>query len=106
MAKTKAEIITDIANYVRDCGGKFSQWYIGIAADAEDRLFNGHAVNRNGDAWIYRLSASSTVARKVEDHFVAKGMNGGPAAAIRRPSTSTPIEKRRRQNPDPHRRAE
>ncbi len=76
MAKTKAEIVADIANYVRDCGGTFPRWYVGIAADAEDRLFNAHAVKKNGDVWIYRLCASATVAREIEDLFLSNGMDG------------------------------
>ena len=44
MVKTKTQIVAEIATYVRDCGGAFHRWYVGIAADAEDRLFDAHAV--------------------------------------------------------------
>jgi hypothetical protein len=78
VAKTKSEIITDITNYVRNNGGKYSGWYAGIAADARDRMFNGHAVQEKGDAWIYRECANATTAREVEDHLIKLGMDGGP----------------------------
>jgi hypothetical protein len=76
MAKTKAEIVAEIASYVRDCGGAFNRWYVGIASDAEDRLFNAHAVRKNGDFWIYRLCPSAAVAREIEELFISNGMDG------------------------------
>jgi hypothetical protein len=75
---TKAEIIQAIAAHVQKCGGNYSQWYSGIAADPEKRLFNDHNVDKAKDAWIYRPCASSEEARTIEDHFVQQGMKGGP----------------------------
>ena len=74
----KAQIIQAIADYVQKHGGSYGQWYCGIAADARKRLFNDHNVDEARDAWIYDTCASSDEARAVEDHFVAKGMRGGP----------------------------
>ncbi len=31
---TKTEIIQQIGDYVQQCGGSYSQWYCGIAADS------------------------------------------------------------------------
>lgn len=78
MAKTTTEIIADIANYVRDSGGAYSAWYAGIAADPRARLFNDHPVREQGDSWIYRESEGSDAARQIEEHLLARGMDGGP----------------------------
>jgi hypothetical protein len=75
---TKAEIIQEIAAHVQKCGGTYSAWYSGIAADAEKRLFNDHNVDKAKDAWIYRRCTTSDEARAAEDYFVQKGMKGGP----------------------------
>ena len=75
---TKAEIIQQIADYVRQCGGSYSQWYSGIAADSRARLFNDHNVDEKNGNWIFRGCASSDEARAVEDYFIGKGMKGGP----------------------------
>jgi hypothetical protein len=75
---TKQQIIQEIAAHVQKCGGSYSQWYSGIAADAEARLFNDHNVDKQRDAWIYRQCASSSEARDIEDYFVQRGMKGGP----------------------------
>jgi hypothetical protein len=75
---TKAEVIQEIAAYVQKCGGSYSQWYSGIAADSQNRLFNDHNVDKANGTWIYRQCASSDEARAVEDYFVQRGMKGGP----------------------------
>lgn len=75
---TKTEIIAEIQNYVRDCGGKYSGWYVGVAADPKKRLFNDHAVEEKGGAWIYRQCSTAAIAREVENHFIEQGMDGGP----------------------------
>jgi hypothetical protein len=75
---TKAEIIQAIAAHVQSCGGSYSEWYCGIAADAQERLFNDHSVDSKNGRWIYRQCANSADARAVEDYFVQRGMKGGP----------------------------
>ena len=79
MAKTRAEIVADIEDHIEDRGGPFSKWYVGIAADARDRLFKDHSVKEEGDVWVYRRVASSAEARKIEKYFIdTKGTQGGP----------------------------
>jgi hypothetical protein len=75
---TKERVTQEIADYVRNCGGAYSQWYVGIAADPQQRLFNDHNVDRNSGAWIYRTCGSSEEARAIEDYFILMGMKGGP----------------------------
>ena len=77
MADDKQKIISDIKAYVSKNGGAYSSWYVGIASDPKDRLFNDHAVAEVGGAWIYSPCASSTIAREIEDCFIALGMKGG-----------------------------
>ena len=55
----------------------YSQWYVGIAAEPEDRLFNEHGVQQS-DWWIQRRLASAEVARRVEDHLLKLGCEGAP----------------------------
>ena len=79
MAKTRAEIIAEIEDHIEDRGGPFGKWYVGIAADAQDRLFNDHSVKKEGDVWKFCRAASSAEARKIEKYFIdTKGTQGGP----------------------------
>jgi hypothetical protein len=74
---TKAEITNAIAGYVSKCGGAYSTWYIGIAADVKRRLFNDHAVSEKNDSWIYRGCENHDIARAIEKNFLDLGMKGG-----------------------------
>jgi hypothetical protein len=77
VASDKETVISDIKSHVANNGSSYSQWYVGIATDPRQRLFNDHAVRERGNAWIYRRCAVSNVARAVEKYFLAQGMRGG-----------------------------
>ncbi len=70
MAKDESTIKTEIKNHITSEGGAYSNWYVGIAKDARQRLFEDHKVKEKGDAWIHRQAESDDVARKIEDYFV------------------------------------
>lgn len=78
MANSKDTITSEISSHVTRNGGSSSQWYFGIATDPKQRLFGDHAVKENGDTWIYIPCGTSEVARAIEKHFLAQGMQGGP----------------------------
>ena len=78
MANDRNTIISEITAHVTKCGGRYSEWYAGIAADARQRLFSDHAVREGSDAWILRPCGSSGVAREIEKALFSLGMKGGP----------------------------
>ncbi len=78
MAYTAQQIISDINNYMKQHGGTNANWYVGIATDPGQRLFNDHNVMENNDLWIYRQAISSNVARSVEKAYLDAGCSGGP----------------------------
>lgn len=78
---TKTDIINEITNYINSsCPNNtpYSQLYIGIATDAEDRVFKDHCVDKDKDVWIICPSDTEQIARDVEKHFLNLGMDGGP----------------------------
>lgn len=77
MISTTEGAIAEIRNQIAKCGGYYSGWYVGIAADARDRLFRDHRVSENADSWIFRNCGNSTVARAVEQYFLNQGADGG-----------------------------
>ena len=81
--KTKQEIINDLDAHMKDGGGGYPAWYVGIASDARDRLFNNHKVKEKGDSWVYRQTSFSGVAREIEDYFVnTLGTDGGAGKGV------------------------
>jgi hypothetical protein len=77
MGKDKGTIVSEIKAYMTKWGGKYADWYVGIASDAERRLFNDHAVSKENGAWIWIRAASSEDARAAEKSLLALGMDGG-----------------------------
>ena len=75
---SKEQIIKDITNYMDNKGVQYwYEVYVGISKNPEDRLFNGHGVQKDHDPWIYRRAFSSSAARDVEAHFINLGTDGG-----------------------------
>ena len=87
MSDTANQIVADIKAHITSRGGTFDQWYVGIAADARDRLFSDHQVREKGDAWILRPAGTHQAARQIENHFVkrlgTRGGTGGGSTATR-----------------------
>lgn len=70
MASTNETIISEIKAFILKWGGRYIDWYVGIASDPRRRLFNDYSANEKNDGWIYRKVFNSDSARSVEDYFV------------------------------------
>lgn len=77
-----AKIETEILNYI---GSETkSDWYVGIATNAEERLFQDHNVDKENGRWIYRDAQSETDARDTEQHLLNNySFKGGAGGGIR-----------------------
>jgi hypothetical protein len=76
---SKQQIIDAInAHMARYPNTKNPNWYVGIAADARERLFDDHSVDERNGIWIYQQADSSNVAREVESAYHDAGCKGGP----------------------------
>jgi len=75
------KIIAEIKTHIKECGGNYSDWYVGITANKDQRLFVDHNVKENGGAWISYKASSSDLTRAVEKYFIddckTKGGPGG-----------------------------
>ncbi len=52
--KPNQQIFDDIALYLYNNGGVFSDWFVGVTAEPEYRLFTEHKVDKEKGLWIYR----------------------------------------------------
>lgn len=78
---TNQEVYNYIFNYINQFAFPFSQWYVGIATDANDCLFNRHKVNKNGH-WVFAKALTDKDAREIEkflidNHSTDGGCGGG-----------------------------
>ncbi len=75
----KERIIAELKTYIGNNGTSYREWYVGITADPEKRLFSDHGVSQQTGNWIYCLATSDSAARDAEDHFTnILGTYGGP----------------------------
>lgn len=85
--KSKENIIVGFEAYIAKHGGRFGDWYVGVAANPQVRLFQDHNVNESADAWIYQDAGNDEVARSVEKYFLeirlTQGGSGGGDSSTR-----------------------
>lgn len=75
---SKGKIISDIEDYVKSQTPNEARgaWYVGIAEDADQRLFNDHAVSKEKHKWIVREADSEATARGAESDLHVLGYDG------------------------------
>ena len=77
MAKDFQTIIDEIRGHLAKSGKRYySDFYIGITSDVEQRMFKEHNVPKNNAWWIYRTAKNHDIAQKFEKHFLNHGMRG------------------------------
>lgn len=75
---TKDEIIRDFDEHLKTSNRRYySEFYVGITNDIENRLFTAHRVPRKNHWWIYSYANTESIAREVEKYYLKKGMRGG-----------------------------
>ena len=74
----KAKVLTFLTNYINKREQpSLKDWYVGIASDVKDRLFNDHNVDKDNGLWAHSTADSSSIARAVESALLADGVDGG-----------------------------
>jgi len=71
-------IVNNIKNHADKEGSGYRNWYCGIAADPNQRLFNDHNVPKEeGKAWWIKENAGTEqAARDTEEHLLNLGFDG------------------------------
>lgn len=73
----ESTIRQDIDNHLeRSSKEYYSDFYIGITDNVEERLFGFHQVPRKGHWYIWRPADSAEDARRIERYYLAQGMDG------------------------------
>ncbi len=66
------EIKFEFLAFIKEKGGDFSDWYIGIAADPVSTLTAQHQIDQSEDAWIYKQALTFQACRTVQRFFQDK----------------------------------
>ena len=70
MVYSVQQIKHEILTYIYEFGGDFSNYYVGIADNPEEALFETHKLDKTKDPWLYRQALSYTAARTIRDYFL------------------------------------
>ncbi|MDP1721759.1 MAG: hypothetical protein Q8L37_00965 [Candidatus Gottesmanbacteria bacterium] len=77
MPQQESSIVNDIVEYIHKTNTLSTDWYVGIAENAQARLFEEHGVNKDMDYWIYRECVTADAARRVERYFITNYQTDG-----------------------------
>jgi hypothetical protein len=56
--------------YIKEFDPTFSNWYVGIADQPKQALFERHGVRDDEDPWLYKQLLTNRAARTVQDYFL------------------------------------
>ena len=72
MIASVQQIKYELMAFIKELGGGFGEFVIGIADDPRQAMRREHGVDLEGDPWIYKQALSHAAARTVQDYFVEK----------------------------------
>ena len=64
------QIKFEILAYMKEFGGDFNEWYVGIAADPKSTLFQTHKVHKEDDIWLHKQALTFTACRTIQRYFL------------------------------------
>ena len=81
MVYSVQQIKYEILAYIKEFGGDFNDWYVGIAADPKITMFEKHSVHQNDGIWLYKQALTFTACKTIEDYFLDILNTDGKAVA-------------------------
>ncbi|MDW3094565.1 MAG: hypothetical protein R8G33_02710 [Gammaproteobacteria bacterium] len=66
------QIKYEILAYIKEFGGDFSDWYVGVSADPKNEMFNQHHVDKEDDIWLYKQALTFKACKTVQEYFLEK----------------------------------
>jgi len=64
------QIKYEILAYIKEFGGDFNEWYVGISPDPKNTMFEEHSVHKDDDIWLYKQALTFTACKTVQNYFL------------------------------------
>jgi len=71
------QIYDEFKAHINKSGESYHNWYVGIATDPRNRLFEEHNVSEKNGWWIFRKCNTDEDARAIEEALLKLGCDGG-----------------------------
>ena len=68
--KSVQQIKFEIMAHIREFGANFSDWYVGIADNPKETLFEKHKIDPEQDIWMYKQALSFAACKTVQRYFL------------------------------------
>ncbi len=72
MVYSVQQIKYEILAYIKEFGGGFDEWYVGIASEPKAALLERHGVDRDRDPWLYKQALTFNAAKTVQQYFLSR----------------------------------
>ena len=72
MVYSVQQVKYEILAYIKEFGGSFEDYYVGVADDPQRALFEIHGLDRDRDPWLYKQLLTFQAARTVQDYFLGR----------------------------------
>ena len=66
------QIKHEILAYIKEFGGEFGDYYVGVSADPMDALLTMHKIDKDKDPWLYKQALTHRAARTVQSYFLER----------------------------------
>ncbi len=70
MSFSVQQIKFEILAYMKEFGGDFPDWYVGIADDPRKTMAEIHHVDEEKDIWLYKQALSFSACRTLQRYFL------------------------------------
>ena len=64
------QIKYEILAYIKEFGGDFDDWYVGVSADPRQTMFKQHSVDQEDDIWLYKQALTFAACKTVQQYFL------------------------------------
>jgi len=56
--------------YIKEFGGDFEDYFVGISSDPKKALFEYHCVDKEKDPWLYKQALTFSAVQTVQNYFL------------------------------------
>ncbi len=70
MVYSVQQIKFEMLSYMKEYGGGFHDWYVGVASDPLLTMTQEHKVDKERDIWLYKQALSFTACRTLQRYFL------------------------------------
>jgi hypothetical protein len=80
MVYSVQQIKYEIIAYIKEFGGDFADYYVGVTAEPEAALFQRHKIDKRKDPYLWKQALTFHAARNVQRYFLERLGTDGEAA--------------------------